>query len=186
VNLLMAHTHLDGAVLANSERQVHLGEDWPATPQALPDQAQYVALGHIHKLQRIEVSPAPTEYAGSTLQLDFGEAGQEKRFVVIDVNPAGPPRSRGYPTRGARRYSKECSPQRVLAENRYRDRFYEDRAGRARPSKPVLFRAKTCGIPQLRRRCAEHSAQEKIGRWGFNRAAAGPVAPRRSDSAESS
>ena len=90
VNLLMAHTHLDGAVLANSERQVHLGEEWAATPQAFPDQAQYVALGHIHKPQRIEASPAPTEYAGSLLQLDFGEAGQEKSFVVIDVKPGRP------------------------------------------------------------------------------------------------
>lgn len=92
VNLLMAHTHLDGAVLANSERLVHLGEQWAATPQALPDQAQYVALGHIHKPQRVEAAPAPTEYAGSPLQLDFGEAGQAKSFVVIDVQPGRPAR----------------------------------------------------------------------------------------------
>jgi exonuclease SbcD len=100
VNLLMAHTHLDGAVLANSERQVHLGEEWAATPQALPDQAQYVALGHIHKPQRIEASPAPTEYAGSPLQLDFGEAGQEKSFVVIDVKPGRPAKISRVPCEG--------------------------------------------------------------------------------------
>lgn len=93
VNLLMAHTHLDGAVLANSERQVHLGEEWAATPQAIPDQAQYVALGHIHKPQRIEAAPAPTEYSGSPLQLDFGEAGEEKSFVVIDAKPGLPVRT---------------------------------------------------------------------------------------------
>jgi exonuclease SbcD len=102
VNLLMAHTHLDGAVLANSERQVHLGEEWAATPQALPDQAQYVALGHIHKPQRIEASPAPTEYAGSPLQLDFGEAGQDKSFVVIDVKAGLPPRVLRVPYEGGR------------------------------------------------------------------------------------
>jgi exonuclease SbcD len=102
VNLLMAHTHLDGAVLANSERQVHLGEQWAATPQALPDQAQYVALGHIHKPQRIEASPAPTEYAGSPLQLDFGEAGQDKSFVVIDVEPGLPARVSRVPYEGGR------------------------------------------------------------------------------------
>jgi exonuclease SbcD len=102
VNLLMAHTHLDGAQLANSERQVHLGEEWAATPQALPDQAQYVALGHIHKPQRIEASPAPTEYAGSPLQLDFGEAGQEKSFVVIDVMPGMPARIARVPYEGGK------------------------------------------------------------------------------------
>src|ERR1700722_16669553 len=30
VNLLMAHTSLEGAVLGNSERQAHLGEEWTA------------------------------------------------------------------------------------------------------------------------------------------------------------
>jgi exonuclease SbcD len=102
VNLLMAHTHLDGAVLANSERVVHLGEDWAAPPQALPATAQYVALGHIHKPQRVEASPAPAEYAGSPLQLDFGEAGQAKSFVVIDVQPARPARVQRIPHEGGR------------------------------------------------------------------------------------
>ena len=102
VNLLMAHTHLDGAELANSERQVHLGEEWAATPQAIPDQAQYVALGHIHKPQRIEAAPAPTEYAGSPLQLDFGEAGQAKSFVVIDVKPGLPAKVGRVPYEGGK------------------------------------------------------------------------------------
>jgi exonuclease SbcD len=79
-------------VLANSERLVHLGEEWAATPQALPDRAQYVALGHIHRPQRVEAAPAPAEYSGSLLQLDFGEAGQQKSFVVVDVKPGLPAR----------------------------------------------------------------------------------------------
>jgi exonuclease SbcD len=77
VNLLVAHTHLEGAVVSGSERQVHIGEQWAATPQALPPRAHYVALGHIHKPQSVGTAPAPTCYAGSPLQLDFGEAGEE-------------------------------------------------------------------------------------------------------------
>ena len=92
INLLMAHTYLDGAVLANSERQVHLGEQWTATPQALPVSAQFVGLGHIHRPQRVEAAPVPTEYAGSLLQLDFGEAGQKKTFIVLDVTHRRPAR----------------------------------------------------------------------------------------------
>ena len=90
VNLLMAHTHLDGARFGTSERKVHLGEDWAATAQILPSDAHYVALGHIHKPQRIEAAPSPTYYAGSPLQLDFGEAGEEKSFVVIDAHRGRP------------------------------------------------------------------------------------------------
>jgi exonuclease SbcD len=90
INVLMAHTHLDGAVLAGSERQVHLGEQWAVTAQSLPSTAHYVALGHIHRPQRIEAAPSPTYYAGSPLQLDFGEVGEEKSFVVIDAEPGQP------------------------------------------------------------------------------------------------
>src|SRR6516162_15670 len=90
INLLMAHTHLEGAVLAGSERQVHLGEQWAVTAQSLPSTAHYVALGHIHRPQRIEAAPSPTYYAGSPLQLDFGEVGEKKSFVVIHAKPGQP------------------------------------------------------------------------------------------------
>lgn len=89
VNLLMAHTHIEGAVFGESERRVHIGEDWAASPEALPSNASYIALGHIHMPQRIEV-PVPAYYAGSLLQLDFGEAGEEKSFVVVTASPGKP------------------------------------------------------------------------------------------------
>ena len=85
VNLVMAHTHLLGAIISGSERQVHLGEEWATTPEALPSTAHYVALGHIHRPQEVEAAPAPTYYAGSPLQLDFGEAGEVKGFLVIEA-----------------------------------------------------------------------------------------------------
>jgi DNA repair protein SbcD/Mre11 len=90
INLLIAHTHLDGARFGTSERRVHLGEDWAASAHALPSEAHYVGLGHIHRPQRIESAPSPTCYAGSLLQLDFGEAGEEKSFVVIEAQPGRP------------------------------------------------------------------------------------------------
>jgi exonuclease SbcD len=86
VNLLMAHTHIEGALFGESERRVHLGEDWAASPEALPSKASYIALGHIHKPQKID-GPVPTYYAGSLLQMDFGEAGEEKTFVVVTAAP---------------------------------------------------------------------------------------------------
>jgi exonuclease SbcD len=87
VNLMMAHTHLEGARFAGTERSVHLGADWAALPNTLPPKAQYVALGHIHCPQAVETAPAPTRYAGSPLQFDFGEAGEQKSFVFIDARP---------------------------------------------------------------------------------------------------
>lgn len=89
VNLLMAHTHLEGAVFGESERRVHIGEDWAATAQTLPASASYIALGHIHKPQKVG-GTLPAYYAGSPLQMDFGEAGQEKTFVFVTAKPGKP------------------------------------------------------------------------------------------------
>jgi exonuclease SbcD len=86
VNLLMAHTHIEGALFGESERRVHIAEDWAASPEALPSRASYIALGHIHKPQKID-GRAPAYYAGSLLQMDFGEAGEEKTFVVVTASP---------------------------------------------------------------------------------------------------
>lgn len=101
VNVLMAHTHLQAAVLGGSERRVHVGEQWAATPQALPPDAHYVALGHIHRPQNI-AAPSPAEYAGSPLQLDFGEEGDLKSFVVIDAVAGAPATITRVPYEGGR------------------------------------------------------------------------------------
>ncbi len=91
VNLFMAHTHLEGAVFGASERRVHVGQEWAATAQTLPTTAAYIALGHIHKPQKVE-GLLPAYYAGSPLQMDFGEVGQAKTFVVIHATPGRPAR----------------------------------------------------------------------------------------------
>lgn len=100
VRIIVAHTHLANAILAGSERKVHVGEEWAMTPQAIPDTAQYVALGHIHRHQRVEAS-APTFYAGSPLQLDFGEVGEIKQFLLIEAAPHLPVRVEAIPYEGA-------------------------------------------------------------------------------------
>ena len=104
VNLLMAHTHVEGALFGESERRVHIGEDWAASPKALPSTASYIALGHIHRPQKI-AGPLPAYYAGSLLQMDFGEAGEEKSFTVVTVSPgksATPPDIVQVPYEGGR------------------------------------------------------------------------------------
>lgn len=102
VNLLMAHTHLDGAVVGKSERRLHVGDDWAANPQMLPSTAHYIALGHIHRHQRVMAAPAPTWYAGAPMQLDFGEEGEPKCYNVVDARPRQPARVEARPYVGAR------------------------------------------------------------------------------------
>lgn len=99
VNLLLAHTHLEGVAFGSSERRVHIGDDWAATSQALPSTASYVALGHIHQPQKIP-GTLPAYYAGSALQLDFGEAGQGRTFVVVTASPGRPAKVEHVPYEG--------------------------------------------------------------------------------------
>jgi DNA repair protein SbcD/Mre11 len=91
VSLLTAHFLVSGVKLDRSssrgERELHMGDAYTATPQAIPPGPQYVAMGHIHAPQRVPGAPVPAEYAGSLLALDFGEAGEAKRVVVVDVEP---------------------------------------------------------------------------------------------------
>ena len=102
VNLLLAHTHLDGAVVGASERRVHVGEAWMARADMLPRAAQYVALGHIHRHQQIADAPVPTWYAGAPLQLDFGEEGLATCYNLVDARPGQPVRVEPRPYVGGR------------------------------------------------------------------------------------
>lgn len=87
VPLLVAHFMVSGVRVAHSERELHIGEAYSATAQAIPPGPQYVALGHIHAPQSVPGSPVPAEYAGSLLPLDFGEAGETKRVVLVEAEP---------------------------------------------------------------------------------------------------
>ena len=84
VNVLMAHIYAAGAQTGASERSLHVTIPFALDASRFPAGAQYIALGHIHKPQRVTASPARCEYSGSTLQLDFGEQGQTKRVVLVD------------------------------------------------------------------------------------------------------
>ena len=72
VNVVMAHAFVLGGTAGGGERSAHLVEEYALTAQAFPATASYVALGHLHRPQKI-AGPAPIHYCGSPLQLDFGE-----------------------------------------------------------------------------------------------------------------
>lgn len=94
INLILAHLVVTGATLGGGERQSETIEDYWVTPDTLNLNAQYVALGHIHKPQDLG-RMWPVRYCGSPLQLDFGEENDTKGVVVFDAKP-------GLPVRDAR------------------------------------------------------------------------------------
>jgi exonuclease SbcD len=85
VNVLMAHLFTHGALLGGGEREVRTGLEYAVSPSRLPGTASYVALGHVHRPQPVKGAPSTARYAGSLLQLDFGERDQGKSVAVVDV-----------------------------------------------------------------------------------------------------
>jgi exonuclease SbcD len=82
--LAMGHLYLHGAALSElSERQI-LGGNQHALPWDLfPDFIDYVALGHLHRAQK--VGRETIRYCGSPLPLALDERGYRHQVVVIDA-----------------------------------------------------------------------------------------------------
>ena len=85
--ILTAHASVQGAKYG-AERTVMLGADLVLPGSLVRDpRLDYVALGHIHKSQDLnENAHPPVIYPGSIERVDFGEAGDDKYFVVADLS----------------------------------------------------------------------------------------------------
>lgn len=78
-NLLLLHAGIMGP---NTYKMDEFNEQ-SVPASSLPEGFDYIALGHFHRFT--EVSKG-TCYSGSTERLSFGEAGQEKGIVEVDLS----------------------------------------------------------------------------------------------------
>ena len=122
VHLLMGHVFVDGALLADiegSERRLHIDVAYGVDKARLPQEPQYLALGHIHHPQEILGTPnGSAAYAGSILQLDFGEREQQKIVRIIDLELGLPAKPRLIPlTSGKPLVELKGTPEEVLAKS---------------------------------------------------------------------
>ena len=83
-SILIAHIGVEGAMVGSEAGLISGAE--PMVPLAAVADARYVyvALGHVHRFQEMNARP-PVVYCGSLDRVDFGEEGQEKGFVVVDI-----------------------------------------------------------------------------------------------------
>lgn len=102
VNLIMSHLFVFGGDPSDSERPIHqLGTAYAVDTDALTAGAQYVALGHLHRPQRLNAAD-PIRYSGSPLAYSFSEAGQAKSVTVADIAPGKPAEIREIPLSSGR------------------------------------------------------------------------------------
>lgn len=86
---IIATGHLTtvGASASESVREIYVGalEAFPTT--AFPP-ADYIALGHIHRPQKVG-GLEHVRYSGSPIPLSFDEASQQKEVLLVDVDDIG-------------------------------------------------------------------------------------------------
>ena len=84
--ILAAHASVEGATYG-AERSVSLGKDFILPKSITCDpRLDYTALGHIHKKQNLnEKNHPPVIYPGSIERVNFGEAADDKFFLIADV-----------------------------------------------------------------------------------------------------
>jgi exonuclease SbcD len=84
--VLTAHASIEGAKFGG-ERLVMLGNDLVLTGSLVKNpKFNYVAMGHIHKPQDVnEGFQPPVIYPGSIERVDFGEAKEDRFFVIADI-----------------------------------------------------------------------------------------------------
>ena len=93
VNLLVTHLFVVKKGDALPEEPVdekpilHVGGAQVIYTENIPNQIQYTAIGHLHRMHRVDSAPCPVYYSGSPLSYSFAEANQKKFVLLVDVGP---------------------------------------------------------------------------------------------------
>lgn len=86
VNLMVSHIFVNGSEESDSERPIQLGGSLAVDTKALPSNAQYIALGHLHKMQKVK-NCDNAFYTGSPIPYSKSEIGYSKGCKIIDISP---------------------------------------------------------------------------------------------------
>jgi len=95
-----SHLHVHDAKLS-SEKNIHVAESYATDPAHFDAGYSYLAFGHIHRPQ--DLPGGRGRYAGSPLEIDFGEEGERKTVVQVTAAPAARAEIRPVELSGGRR-----------------------------------------------------------------------------------
>ncbi|HAH22531.1 MAG TPA: exonuclease sbcCD subunit D [Prolixibacteraceae bacterium] len=93
VNVLLTHLFVikKGGEIpeepADEKPILHVGGAQMIYSANIPTQVQYTAVGHLHRMHKVDSVPCPVYYSGSPLSYSFAEANQKKYVLMIDAQP---------------------------------------------------------------------------------------------------
>lgn len=85
INLVVSHLFAMGSEEGGSERSIQLGGSYIVNGSCFPKEAQYIALGHVHKSQIVPGTNKKARYSGSPLHYNKKEINITKKCFIIDV-----------------------------------------------------------------------------------------------------
>lgn len=83
--ILMSHAHMQGGETSDSERPIIIGNEEALSTTLFEDGIDYVALGHLHKPQK--VGQTHIRYSGSPIPLSFSEINYKHQVVEVTIHP---------------------------------------------------------------------------------------------------
>ena len=93
VNILVTHLFVvkKGDELpeepADEKPILHVGGAQAIYTENIPQQIQFTAAGHLHRMHPVDSEPCPVYYSGSPLSYSFGETNQRKYVLLVEVEP---------------------------------------------------------------------------------------------------
>lgn len=90
INLVTSHIFTMGSEESGSERSIQLGGSYIVDSKCFPKEAQYIALGHVHKPQIVPGSSGKARYSGSPLQYNKKEISFKKKCFIIEAKAGEP------------------------------------------------------------------------------------------------
>jgi len=85
INIAVSHLFAMGSEEAGSERSIQLGGSFIVDGSCFPKNAQYIALGHVHKPQIVPGTDKRARYAGSPIHYNKKEINFKKKCYIVDV-----------------------------------------------------------------------------------------------------
>ena len=85
INLAVSHLFAMGSEEGGSERSIQLGGSYIVDGKYFPKEAQYIALGHVHKPQIVPGTGKRARYSGSPIHYNKKEINYDKKCLIVDV-----------------------------------------------------------------------------------------------------
>ena len=88
--IVMGHLFMTGGVVEEGDgvRELYIGHLGEISATIFPGDIDYLALGHLHRMQRIGAKEH-FRYSGAPLPMGFSEAGQQKMILMVAIDSQG-------------------------------------------------------------------------------------------------